>query len=108
MNIHLLLNAINILVPKAEVHINDDGSIQWINPSKAPVSDDKINKKYLELVEKSNKELYKIDRSKAYPSIQDQLDMLWHAIDRGITLDKDSEFYISLKRVKDLYPKTTV
>jgi hypothetical protein len=45
---------------------------------------------------------YKIDRS--YPSVKEQLDMLWHAIDTN-TLDKTSEFYTSLKAVKDLTPK---
>jgi len=39
-----------------------------------------------------------------YPSIGDQLDMLWHAIDEG-KLDKTSDFYKSLKTVKDNHPK---
>ena len=39
-----------------------------------------------------------------YPKISDQLDMLWHAIDNG-TLDKTSDFYISLKAVKAKHPK---
>lgn len=43
-------------------------------------------------------------RAKEYPKITDQLDMLWHAIDEG-TLDKTSDFYTSLKAVKDEYPK---
>lgn len=43
-------------------------------------------------------------RQSAYPPISDQLDMLWHAIDEG-TLDKTSDFYQSLKAVKDSFPK---
>lgn len=43
-------------------------------------------------------------RKNEYPSIGDQLDMLWHAIDSG-SLDKDSDFYKSLKAVKDANPK---
>ena len=39
-----------------------------------------------------------------YPSIGDQLDMLWHAIDTN-TLDKTSDFYNNLKAVKDKYTK---
>lgn len=42
-------------------------------------------------------------RSKQYPNLADQLDMLWHAIDSG-TLDKDSDFYTTLKAVKDQNP----
>lgn len=47
---------------------------------------------------------YKALRYKEYPRIQDQLDMLWHAIDNG-NLDKTSDFYKTLKAVKDKYPK---
>jgi hypothetical protein len=47
---------------------------------------------------------YKLNRSRSYPKIADQLDMLWHAIDSG-SLDKDSDFYKSLKAVKDANPK---
>jgi len=42
-------------------------------------------------------------RSKQYPALADQLDMLWHAIDTG-SLDKDSDFYTSLKAVKEQNP----
>lgn len=42
-------------------------------------------------------------RAKQYPAIGDQLDMLWHAIDSG-SLDKDSEFYKTLKAVKEQNP----
>ena len=42
-------------------------------------------------------------RSKQYPSITDQLDMLWHAINSG-TLDTSSEFYTRLKEIKDNNP----
>ena len=51
-----------------------------------------------------NPEAYKFQRIKQYPRIADQLDMLWHAIDSG-SLDKDSDFYTTLKAVKDANPK---
>ena len=47
---------------------------------------------------------YQRDRKEQYPGIGDQLDMLWHAIDSG-TLDQTSEFYTTLKEVKDNNPK---
>lgn len=43
-------------------------------------------------------------RAKEYPKISEQLDMLWHAIDTN-SLDKTSDFYTTLKAVKDQYPK---
>ena len=52
-----------------------------------------------------NLKTYSDKRKAEYPSIGDQLDMLWHAIDDG-TLDKTSTFYTSLKATKDKYPKT--
>lgn len=47
---------------------------------------------------------YKVLRAKEYPRLQDQLDMLWHAIDEG-KLDKTSDFYLRLKAVKEMFPK---
>ena len=43
-------------------------------------------------------------RLRQYPSIGEQLDMLWHAIDSG-TLNKTSDFYTAIKAVKDAHPK---
>ena len=47
---------------------------------------------------------YQRDRANSYPSTGEQLDMLYHAIDKG-ELDKTSEFYTTLKAVKDANPK---
>ena len=47
-------------------------------------------------------------RETAYPSIGDQLDMLWHAIDVGdwtAAKVKTTSFYTELKAVKDANPK---
>ena len=51
---------------------------------------------------------YSRTRADAYPSIGDQLDMLWHAIDTGdwtAAKVKTTEFYTALKAVKDANPK---
>ena len=51
---------------------------------------------------------YARTRADAYPSIGDQLDMLWHAVDTGDwtpTKVKTTEFYTALKAVKDANPK---
>ena len=45
-------------------------------------------------------------RSAKYPSIGDQLDMLWHAIDGDATLKSDyADFHTAIKAVKDANPK---
>ena len=45
--------------------------------------------------------------SETYPSIQEQLDLLWHAIDDDDAdlKSKFSAFYNSIKEVKDANPK---
>lgn len=49
---------------------------------------------------------YQRNRASAYPSIGDQLDMLYHAIDADETLKTQfSDFYTAIKTVKDSNPK---
>ena len=49
---------------------------------------------------------YSRNRKAAYPSIGDQLDMLWHAIDDNSTLKtRYADFHTAIKAVKDANPK---
>ena len=53
-------------------------------------------------------EHYKDARRVGYPTIGDQLDMLWHAIDAGdwtAAKVKTTDFYTKLKAVKADHPK---
>jgi len=43
-------------------------------------------------------------RRESYPLVSDQLDALWHAMERG-DLPKIPEFYDPIKQVKDDNPK---
>ena len=43
---------------------------------------------------------YQYKRKPEYPSLEEQLDLLWHAIDKG-KLNKTSDFYKKLKAVKE-------
>jgi hypothetical protein len=43
-------------------------------------------------------------RRQVYPSIAEQLDMLWHAMHTD-TIPKAEPFYTTIKLVKDAYPK---
>jgi len=55
-----------------------------------------------------NAQAYARTRADAYPSIGDQLDMLWHAVDSDnwtAAKVKTTEFYTALKAVKDANPK---
>ena len=45
-------------------------------------------------------------RKNAYPEIGDQLDMLWHTMDKDMELQhKFYDFYQTIKKVKVAYPK---
>lgn len=48
---------------------------------------------------------YAYNRIKEYPDGYEQLDMLWHAINNGTDLKK-SEWFQSIKDIKEKYPKT--
>lgn len=47
---------------------------------------------------------HRVLRAADYPSVADQLDALWHAMDSG-QLPVVDAFYSSIKRVKEKYPK---
>jgi hypothetical protein len=46
---------------------------------------------------------YQKARADSYPAVQEQLDMLWHAMDTGET-PKIEPFYSTIKAVKQAYP----
>jgi hypothetical protein len=49
---------------------------------------------------------YDQKREAAYPTIGDQLDMLWHAIEANATLKtRYADFHTAIKAVKDANPK---
>lgn len=49
---------------------------------------------------------YKFERANGYPSIADQLDMLWHSMDSG-EIPKSTAFYNAISAIKTQYPKPT-
>lgn len=44
-------------------------------------------------------------RAEAYPAVEEQLDMLWHAMDRG-AIPKAEPFFSTLQKVKQQHPKS--
>jgi ribosomal protein S13 len=47
-------------------------------------------------------------RKRAYPSVEDQLDMIWHMVDEYIPEAHASEFYQKIKRIKDIYGDNSI
>lgn len=65
---------------------------------------DRIREIVPEYVSEKEKSLVLVNRAKEYPSVGDQLDMLWHAMDNG-TIPVVDDFYNTIKQVKDNNPK---
>ena len=68
------------------------------------ISQDDLDAKLVELQAEYDANQYQRDRAPDYPNLAEQFDLLWHAIDAD-TLDKTSDFYTTLKAVKDAHPK---
>ena len=76
--------------------------LTWSDTVQTKPTKQEVEDKIAELLADFESKQYQRDR--VYPSIGDQLDMLWHAIDNG-TLNKTSDFYTTIKAVKDAHPK---
>lgn len=95
-----ITQAILAINPKAEVSVsaNDITTIVWENDT-TPISKSDILAKQKELVTAYDNKKYQRDRAEAYPSIADQLDMIYHA---GVGGDA---FQAAIKAIKDKHPK---
>ena len=100
-----VIKAILKINPNAEVSVggNDINTIEWHNGT-TPISIADIEAKMTELQAEYDANQYQRDR--VYPSIGDQLDMLWHSIDKNPSLKSEYfEFYEAIKAVKVKHPK---
>jgi hypothetical protein len=101
----MIIEAILKINPSAEVTVKGDdiNTIEWHNgTTPIPVAD--IEAKMVELQAEYDANQYQRDR--VYPSIGDQLDMLWHSIDQNPKLKSEYfEFYEAIKAVKVKHPK---
>ena len=79
--------------------------IEWHDDVATKPSKAEVEAKLIEVSNKWENTEYQRKRAIEYPALKEQLDMLWHAIDNG-TLNKTSDFYTSIKAVKDTYPKS--
>jgi len=74
------MQAIQNLVPGAQVSIAvGNGEVTWINPPTAPITEDQILAEQQRLQYEDDLNEYRRNRAREYPSIEDQLDALYHA-----------------------------
>ena len=100
-----VIKAILKINPTAEVSVSGDdiNTITWENGT-TPISKADIEAKMVELQADYDAKQYQRDR--VYPSIGEQLDMLWHSIDQNSALKSQYfDFYEAIKAVKVKFPK---
>ena len=104
----MIIKAILKINPNAQATVsnNDIDTIQW-HDGTTPIPKVDIEAKMNEMANEPEQSQYAEQRRNAYPPIGDQLDMLWHTIDKDILLQKRYfDFYQTIKQVKVKYPKT--
>ena len=75
-----------------------DGEIEWLDSEQTQPSDEEIDEEVIRLKSVYDAQEYARDRQSEYPSIQDQLDYIYH---NSITKWKSD----MIKPVKDAHPK---
>ena len=103
----MIIEAILKINPNAEVSVNGEDintcEITWHNAT-TPIPKADIEAKMVEVQAEYDANQYQRDR--VYPSIGDQLDMLWHSIDQNPSLKSEYfEFYEAIKAIKVKHPK---
>ena len=103
----MIIKAILKINPSAEVTVRGSDintcTFEWLNGT-TPISKADIEAKMVEVQAEYDANQYQRDR--VYPSIGDQLDMLWHSIDKNPSLKSEYfEFYEAIKAVKVKHPK---
>jgi hypothetical protein len=101
----MIEKAILKINPNANFTVNADdiNQITWLNGT-TPIPKADIEAKMVEVQADYDAKQYQRDR--VYPSIGDQLDMLWHSIDQNPALKSQYfDFYEAIKSVKVKHPK---
>ena len=107
----MILKSILKINPNAKVVVTGDDKdinsnvIEWIDGT-TPIPKADIEAKMNEMANEPKQSNYAQQRRNAYPPVGDQLDMLWHTIDKDEKLQgKYFDFYQTLKTVKVKFPK---
>ena len=107
----MIIEAILKIDPNAQVSVSGSDintcQIIWHDDNPNNITKADIETKMNEMANEPEQSQYAEQRRNAYPPIGDQLDMLWHTIDKDEKLQgKYFDFYQTLKTVKIKYPKS--
>ena len=84
-------------------HELDDDSILKL-PDGTPYTEDQRYGFYVGLAEHYATQ-YQRDRQQIYPSLGNQLDMLWHELNTSGSISTDGNWFQSIQQVKQQFPK---
>jgi len=98
-----VFHAIQSLVPGAEISVGlYDQTVTWHKPETAPVTLQQIQAEQQRLQKAYEWSEYQRNRAREYPSIQEQLDALYHA---GLF---PAEMAARIRAVKEKYPRPSI
>ena len=87
--------------------VNEDfDQIIWHNGNTNNITTDQIKTKLAELTTTYDGQKYQNSRANEYPSLEEQLDLLYHDIARDEFGKSSGEWAKAIKAVKDKYPKS--
>jgi hypothetical protein len=98
-----IAQALMNLRPNSNWSMNNE-IITWEDTEQTEPTQAEIDAEVIRLQAEYDANQHQRDRQSNYPNLAEQFDLLWHAIDAD-TLDKTSDFYTTLKAVKDAHPK---
>ena len=105
----MIIKAILKINPNAVVSVSGTDintcTLEWHNGT-TPIPKADIQAKMVEVQAEYDANQYQRDRATDYPLIGDQLDMIWHTIDKDAELQhKFYDFYQTVKKTKVKFPK---
>jgi hypothetical protein len=105
----MIIEAILKINPEAKVVVRGKDintcEIEW-HDGTPEISKADIEAKMVEVQAEYDANQYQRDRATDYPPIGDQLDMIWHTIDKDAELQhKFYDFYQTVKKTKVKFPK---
>ena len=101
-----IVDAILALDSDAIVQVIEEKDIIWIDKNPNNITTDQIKTKLAELTTTYDGQKYQNSRANEYPSLEEQLDLLYHDIARGEFGKSSGEWAKAIKLVKDKYPKS--
>ena len=98
--------AIEQLAPDTRFSFSSDvesyESLVWKDTTPQPTKD-VVETKVSELRPQWNQ--WEIDRKSAYPTVEEQLDLLWHTVNNGQQIVQGSKWFEVIKQAKNNTPK---